>query len=87
MPAEEALVSVRETASHGGQPTPVHPTFVILLVRNRMVGQRLTAAFRPLPVQALFSVADLHWAMAQRAGDVACLLQQVSDGVGILLVR
>ena len=79
MPAEEALVSVRETASHGGQPTPVHPTFVILLVRNRMVGQRLTAAFRPMPVQVTYCVAELHAAMTQHLGAVACVVAEARD--------
>src|SRR5215207_8598247 len=79
MPAEEALVSVRETASHGGQPTPVHPTFVILLVRNRIVGQRLTAAFRPMPVQVTYSVAELHAAMTQHLGAVACVVAEARD--------
>jgi AraC-like DNA-binding protein len=79
MPVGEALVSIRETPSPREQPTPVRSDFVVLLVRDRVVAQRLTAAFRPLPVQALFSVADLHWAMAQRAGDVACVLAEARD--------
>jgi len=79
MPVGEALVSVRETASHGEQPKPVCSTFVVLLVRDRVVAQRLTAAFRPLPVQVSYSVAELHRAMAQRPGDVACVLAEARD--------
>jgi AraC-like DNA-binding protein len=79
MPVGEALVSVRETPSHGEQPMPVRPTFVILLVRDRVVAQRLTGAFRPFPVQVLSSVAELHWAMAQRPGDIACVLAEARD--------
>lgn len=79
MPVGEALVSVRETASHREQPTPVRPAFVILLVRDRVVGQRLAAAFRPSPVNVLHNVAELHRAMAQHSGDVACVLAEARD--------
>jgi len=79
MRAEEALVSVRGTPSHWGQPTPVRPSLVVLLVRDRVVGQRLTAAFRPFPVQVLFDVAELHAAVSERPGDVACVLAEARD--------
>ena len=78
MPAGEALVSVRETASHTGQPTPVRPTFVVLLVRDRVVGQRLAVAFRPMPVHVVYCVAELRAAMAQHLGAVACVVAWLS---------
>jgi len=53
MPVGEALVSVRETALHTGQPATARPDFVVLLVRDRVVGQRLTAAFRPMHVEVV----------------------------------
>lgn len=79
MPAEEALVSVRETASREGQPMSVRPTLVVLLVRDRLVGQRLTAAFRPLPVQVAYCVAELHSAMTRHIGAVACVVAEARD--------
>jgi AraC-like DNA-binding protein len=79
MPAEEALVSVRGTASHTGQPTPVHPAFVVLLVRDRVVGQRLTAAFRPMPTHVVYCVSELHAVMTQHRGAVACVVAEARD--------
>lgn len=79
MSAGEALVSERGTASHEGQPTPVCPSIVILLARDRIVGQRLTAAFRPMRVQAVYCVAELHSAMMRHSGDVACVVAQARD--------
>ena len=79
MPAEEASVSVRERASHTGQPWPVRPTFVVVLVRDRVVGQRLTAAFRPMPVQVVHCAAELHSAVARQPGDVACVIAEARD--------
>ena len=79
MAADLAPVSVRGTPSQWGQPTPVRPSLVIVLVRDRVVGQRLTAAFRPRPVQVLVDVADLHSAVSQRPGDIACVLAEARD--------
>jgi len=79
MPAGEALVSVRETASHTGQPTTVRPTVVVLLVRDRVVAQRLTVAFRPLQVQVVHCVSELRAAMAQHLGAVACVVAEARD--------
>ena len=79
MPADEALVSVRETASHEGQPTMVRPNTVVLLVRDRVVENRLTAAFRPMQVQLVHRVADLHSAMTRHLGDVACVVAEARD--------
>jgi AraC-like DNA-binding protein len=79
MPAEEALVSVRGTASHEGQPMPVRPTFVVLLVRDHGVGQRLTAAFRPMPTRVVNCVSELHAAMTQHSGAVACVVAEARD--------
>ena len=60
MPVEEVLVSVRGTPSHEGQPMKVLPAAVIALVRDRVVGVRLTAAFRPTPVHVVHCIAELH---------------------------
>lgn len=79
MPAGEALVSVRETASHTGQPTTVRPNFVVLLVRDRVVGQRLAVAFRPMQVQVVYCVSELHAALAQHLGAVACVIAEARD--------
>lgn len=79
MPVGEALVSVRETALHTGQPATARPDFVVLLVRDRVVGQRLTAAFRPMHVEVVYCVAALHAAMAQHLGAVACVVAEARD--------
>ena len=78
MSTGEALVSVRGEASHTGQPMPV-PSFVVLLVRDRVVGIRLATAFRPMPVQVVYCVSELHSAMAQHLGDVACVVAEARD--------
>lgn len=80
MPVEEVLVSVRGTPSHEGQPRQVRPTAVIALVRDRVVGVRLTAAFRPTPVHVVHCIADLHSTISQHAGAIACLLAEARDG-------
>ena len=79
MSAGEVLVSVRGKASHSGQPTSVRPCFVVLLVRDRVAAQRLATAFRPLPVQSVYCVSELHSAMAQHLGDVACVVAEARD--------
>lgn len=79
MSAGELLVSVRGKASHAGQPTSVRRSFVVLLVRDRIVAQRLATAFRPLPVQPVYCVSELHSAMAQHPGDVACVVAEARD--------
>jgi AraC-like DNA-binding protein len=79
MPAGEAPVSVRETASHRGQPATVRRTVVVLLMRDRVVAQRLTAAFRPMQVQVVYCVAGLHTAMAQHLGAIACVVAEARD--------
>ena len=58
---------------------PARPNFAVLLVRDRAVGQRLTAAFRPMPVQVVYCASELHSAMAHHFGDVACVVAEARD--------
>ena len=57
----------------------VCPAVVILLVRDRAIGQRLAAAFRPMPVHVTHEVAALHTALAQYAGRIGCVLAEARD--------
>ena len=79
MPVQEALVSVRGIPSHEGQPTRVRPAVVIVLIRDRVIGQRLATAFRPMPVHVIHEVAALHATMAQHAGGIGCVLAEARD--------
>ena len=79
MPVEEAMVSVRAIPLHEGQPTRVRPSVVIVLVRDRVLGQRLAAAFRPMAVRVIHEVAALHATMAQHAGSIGCVLAEARD--------
>ena len=80
MPVEEALVSVRGIPSHEGQPPMVRPAEVIVLVRDRTIGQRLTAAFRPMSVHVIHEAALLHATVAQHAGRIAGVIAEARDG-------
>ena len=44
----------------------VRPAVVIVLVRDRAIGQRLTAALRPMPVHVIHEVAALHTMLEPR---------------------
>lgn len=79
MPVEDVLVSVRGTPSPEGQPMQVRPAAVIALVRDRVAGVRVTAAFRPTPVHVVHCIADLHATISRHAGDIACLLAEARD--------
>ena len=79
MPVEEALVSVRGIPSHEGQPVRVRPAVVIVLARDHTIGQRLAAAFRPMPVRVVHEVAELHGTMAQHAGRIGCVVAEARD--------
>lgn len=58
----------------------VRPAVVIALVRDRGIGQRLTAAFRPMPVHVVHEVAALRATTAQHVGRIGCVLAEARDG-------
>lgn len=58
----------------------VRPAVVIVLVRDRAVGQRLTAAFRPIPVHVIHEVAALHSTMSEHVGRIGGVLVEARDG-------
>jgi AraC-like DNA-binding protein len=55
---------------------------VVVLVRDHLAVVRLRAAFRPAPVHAIHSVAELHAAMATHSGRIACVLAEARDDRG-----
>ena len=67
----------RETRSRDSADTNL--TSVVVLVRDQLAGMRLRAAFRPMRVHLVHSVANLHAAMAEYGAHVACVLAEARD--------
>jgi hypothetical protein len=78
--SDREIARLGEARSREGSDTSLAP--VVVLVRDPLAVVRLRAAFRPVPVHAIQSVAELHAAMATHSGQVACVLAEARDHRG-----
>lgn len=81
MSVSNTLIIERGLPSHQGQPMQGQPAAIIILVRDRVVGARLTAACRPTPVHLVYGVADLHATMTEHAGEIGGVIAEARDGL------
>jgi len=72
-------ISVLATPSHEEQETPAASPVVVVLIRDRTVGARIAAAFRPTPICHVLTVDELSITLRERAMRVVAVLAEARD--------